>query len=643
MNEEIILEINLETGDNAKQLEQLTQLITFQKKEAEQLTTAIKNLSKAEGDQSDLIKQATIKREALTQSIKQNSANQKSLITIVNGEASSLVALNAQNKILTAQRNSLSTSTEKERDAIKRLNDRLDENQKKIRSLSTDYEKQKFNIGNYVKEITVGGTSIASIAPLFATPWALAATALVTLTNTFLASPFAQEVIGNTIASIKSLFGVVARESKEAITYVNEFKQAFISIFNDFEKFDKVVATAGLQALVENNEKRREILSRTIDDEKKSYSLRKSNAIEFYNSLVSEEKSILGGLASDISEAKKKLAEFDDQLIPDEEEIAATKRLAELDLNYLKVKNDYESRIYNALKQIRELEKPKEVNRPRLTLENENLLKGLEQGYKEQQLRDKENYLNTAQSQSEFQTQQFNSYIEYLNKRKEALELYGDDTFAVEQQIADAQIAEANRTANATNAITKKKTDNTLAGIQAVDNALGTSLAVMKENTVAFKIIAGAKALIDTYLAANSALTAGPFIGPILAAITTGIGLYNVSQIDGVAAAGGGDFYTNKPTLLLVGDNPGGVERVRVDPISGKGQTKRFNPMNGLPGVAMAGGGMLEVNRLAESSSQIRNLNSNLSKSQTVLVLQDFESAQQSKDAPINRANVLSK
>lgn len=55
------------------------------------------------------------------------------------------------------------------------------------------------------------------------------------------------------------------------------------------------------------------------------------------------------------------------------------------------------------------------------------------------------------------------------------------------------------------------------------------------------------------------------------------------------AAAGGGDFMTNGPSLLLVGDNPGGRERVTVEPISGKGETKIYGP--GL--MAMAGGGTL--------------------------------------------------
>lgn len=60
--------------------------------------------------------------------------------------------------------------------------------------------------------------------------------------------------------------------------------------------------------------------------------------------------------------------------------------------------------------------------------------------------------------------------------------------------------------------------------------------------------------------------------------------------VNGGRAAGGGDFLTKGPTMLMVGDNPGGVERVTVEPISGKGKTV-VNPNSNL--VQMAGGGSL--------------------------------------------------
>ena len=56
------------------------------------------------------------------------------------------------------------------------------------------------------------------------------------------------------------------------------------------------------------------------------------------------------------------------------------------------------------------------------------------------------------------------------------------------------------------------------------------------------------------------------------------------------AYAGGGDFVTNGPTTITVGDNPGGREFVSVVPLSGTGTTR---PVPG--GVAMAGGGTVDA------------------------------------------------
>jgi len=55
-------------------------------------------------------------------------------------------------------------------------------------------------------------------------------------------------------------------------------------------------------------------------------------------------------------------------------------------------------------------------------------------------------------------------------------------------------------------------------------------------------------------------------------------------------AAGGGSFYTKGPTLMLVGDNPNGREKVTVEPIGSRGKTF-VNKNSNL--VAMAGGGTL--------------------------------------------------
>lgn len=54
-------------------------------------------------------------------------------------------------------------------------------------------------------------------------------------------------------------------------------------------------------------------------------------------------------------------------------------------------------------------------------------------------------------------------------------------------------------------------------------------------------------------------------------------------------AAGGADFLTTGPMDLRVGDNPGGIERVTVEPISGTGTTRITGG-----GIALAGGGVVD-------------------------------------------------
>ena len=134
---------------------------------------------------------------------------------------------------------------------------------------------------------------------------------------------------------------------------------------------------------------------------------------------------------------------------------------------------------------------------------------------------------------------------------------------------------------------------NALANFQKASALLG------EEGKNVAKALNIALATVDTYrsavLAYQSAFLpipdpTSPVRGAIYSAAAVGAGLASIASI--AAAAGGGDFVTTKPTLLLVGDNPGGRERVTVEPLSGKGQTRIGN--SGL--IAMAGGGSLTVN-----------------------------------------------
>ena len=136
-----------------------------------------------------------------------------------------------------------------------------------------------------------------------------------------------------------------------------------------------------------------------------------------------------------------------------------------------------------------------------------------------------------------------------------------------------------------------------------------------KDNALLGKSLAVASATVDTYAAANTALAAFPPPYSFIAAgISVAAGLANVATIAAQDVsgefAGGGSFLTSGESYIKVGDNPGGVERVTVEPLSGRGQT-RINPKAGLQ---MAGGGSVIAAGSNIQSTNIQNESSQLSR-----------------------------
>ena len=89
------------------------------------------------------------------------------------------------------------------------------------------------------------------------------------------------------------------------------------------------------------------------------------------------------------------------------------------------------------------------------------------------------------------------------------------------------------------------------------------------------KRLAQVQATVDTYAAATAAYKSAatiPYIGwilaPIAAAAAVAAGMANIQQIENAKFAEGGDFITAGKRLIMVGDNPGGRERVQITPLS---------------------------------------------------------------------------
>lgn len=91
---------------------------------------------------------------------------------------------------------------------------------------------------------------------------------------------------------------------------------------------------------------------------------------------------------------------------------------------------------------------------------------------------------------------------------------------------------------------TKADVEGRLAMLQ-LSQGLGVFLGAMEQGTAAYKIIASARAVMDTYSSATAALApppagAGPIFGPFIAAAIIASGLANVARINGAGFAEGG-------------------------------------------------------------------------------------------------------
>jgi len=130
------------------------------------------------------------------------------------------------------------------------------------------------------------------------------------------------------------------------------------------------------------------------------------------------------------------------------------------------------------------------------------------------------------------------------------------------------------------------------------------SAGILLERANAISQIISSTGIANAKAVAATPLTLGqPFVTINTASAVLSIGSIIAQAIRSLtdigAAAGGGDFITKGPQLMLVGDNPGGRERVTVEPLSGRGKTVVGKNM-----IAMAGGGTLETRSSTEPINQ---------------------------------------
>jgi len=155
-----------------------------------------------------------------------------------------------------------------------------------------------------------------------------------------------------------------------------------------------------------------------------------------------------------------------------------------------------------------------------------------------------------------------------------ALERY--DTMVLENEAINELIANHRAEAEALGYVTSALEDQqaqraaTIQGMGSMMGAFAQLNRVASGNAALTKRLAQGEAIVNTYSAANKALNnppGPPWTIPIMAA-TIVQGLANVAQIEAQKFARGGDFVTSGPQMIMVGDNPGGRERVQITPTS---------------------------------------------------------------------------
>jgi hypothetical protein len=151
MEEENIL-LNIEF--NNEDIKQAVANISNGRKAIDSLIEANKKLVEQGQKNSKEYVQNQESIKALNGELVTNSKIVQANSQAVEVNAKSIEGLKARNKELLEIRNKVTTDTEEGRAEIKKLNAEYDENSKVIVENSTKVEQQRFNIGNYVKEIS---------------------------------------------------------------------------------------------------------------------------------------------------------------------------------------------------------------------------------------------------------------------------------------------------------------------------------------------------------------------------------------------------------------------------------------------------------------------------------------------------------
>lgn len=659
MAEDVLISIKLDGTENEAKVDSYTSSIVALNKSNKELIEANKELAKQGQENSkaylDNAKQVEINKQKITE----NTASRKNLISAIINEDNSIKGLQVRNAELIRQRNSINIGTEEGRKRIAAINSQLDSNNAKIKENSSALEKQKLNIGNYASALDgvvpgLGGmitglqgatkAALAFIATPIGAVLAAVVAALATLKAAILTNDATADEFGKRWEQITAVFDVVLRR-------VGLLGDALVSLVKgDFsEAADKAAsAFSGV-----NDELGRAIfLTGELADRQNEL----DDAVNKFNATEQARKNNIDKLiiqSKDLSKSEAERLRLSTQAETllnklTEDRIALSVKQSDIDIEAIGLKHDAQrdlnettkdyglrllensaiggeeaEKIAAAIRKIDEAEAEslrtlEKLQNQQNKLSEERQLRVIEDSEltKEIRTREAEDTISLQEGYQEKSTELTTSFEENILKVKDSFRKKDLDNQkkANDLAIAREQLKQ-----------------------QLIFNLQMASIAFARQLAGQNRGIQSGLTLIETYLSAQKAFSSQiiptdptSFGRAVIAAVTATIaGLTRVAAINNVSfAAGGGEFITRGPTMLVVGDNPGGVERVSVTPISGKGQTKVSKGL-----VQMAGGGSFTA--MNDTRSIVNQT------VQTVLVLEDFEYKQRSKYETLNEAKVL--
>lgn len=452
--------------------------------------------------------------------------------------------------------------------------------------------KQNENFKEFAANVNVGGASVGDLTgklSAFLNPATAAAGAVSALAGFYLSSAAGARDLESAQIQLSTSFKTISNDLAELLGADGKGGGLLSSLATQFNRIvfgsgaslrGNLVAGAQLalqeleiqqlnaQQVAKNALAEAEKLRRIRDDDTRSFAERKK-AAEDALAFIEVREQVL------VNQQQNRLNQLKILLANDKENLELRKEIKQVEFEISDIREDSEGKRTELLTGINNLQKQQNIELQRelelknqLVLVNERLNAGSEKEIKDTPIKIK----------GKMDTGEAIANLIALGEKE-----------SVERQRA-AQIEEL---------VQQQK-------INAIQSTVRLATDLINEQSVFGKVAATAQASIDTYAAANLALKSyPPPFGAIAAALNIALGLANVAKINSIQvggqAAGGGKFMTKGPTMLLVGDNPGGVERVTVEPVSGRGKT-RVSPNGNL--IAMAGGGVLETQSVTSPINQ---------------------------------------